>query len=186
MKTSVKWLVGILAALVVMGALVSFAKTNHQSSAEAPITWDDIPDTPVVGKQVNSLDTEEKCGDVAKAFYNDFQTNPASSNSWAQSVTNSGGQLSYSNHYNARLSKCLIRIDGRLYKTAPRTGGYYDLTWLYDVYEHKLLASMNADSESNFNLCEFPASHNLGSNGLAKECGSRESFKGAVEALMGY
>ncbi len=163
----------VLGILVTVGALILIGIYGKPASDNTPQS-----------QQAASLDIQQQCASDAKDFFNNFETNPSASNNWAQAVTGSGGQLSYSDHYNVSLGKCLILINGTEYKTAPRTGGYYSLTWLYDVNENKLLASMNADSESSFNICVFPASKNLDSKGFPKECGNQEAFEAAVQNYM--
>jgi hypothetical protein len=129
-------------------------------------------------QQAVSLDTQNQCASAATTFFARWKTDGSLSNSWAQSIIGSGGTPSYSNHYNAKLGKCIIRIDGLLNNTVDKDGSYYSIMFVYDVYESKILAYKNTPSKSDIGIpfCEFAGNQDI--------CKNPDSFNAAVEAYM--
>jgi hypothetical protein len=92
----------------------------------------------------------------------------------------SGGRPSYLSHFNSSLDKCFVEISGLLYKN-DAGDGYFNETYLYDVYGGNEIASLSTDSESNSWLCDFD-SHNFGDT--PDYCTSAGAFNNGTNVYM--
>jgi hypothetical protein len=141
-----------------------------------------LPTAPVTNtsNQPVSLDTQSQCASAAKSFFNNWETNPSASNSWAQAMVGSGDNPYYTDHYNTQLGECFIEINGLLYKT-PANGQYYNLTYVYDVYSNKLIGYSDKDSDPSDTLflCQAPPDVSQ-----STACKNENSFEAAIAPYM--
>jgi len=77
-------------------------------------------------KQMVDLDTQAKCSTAAQGF---FQRN--------YSVDKATLLLNFHNHYNRALGKCFITTEWHYKEEGSKTGSWYNLMYLHDVYENQ-------------------------------------------------
>lgn len=159
--------IGIVIVLFLagLGALGIFARRQTVALREAHQQIQTLQSRLDLASKSANLDLQARCADQA-------------AKTWKSGEWDKLKNATYSNHYNASMNKCLMRIENSL---PDRSGAVFASDRIVDAYEGKVYGEMTwrLDAAGNAMRCKVTLP-----TGEEVQCTSPEEFDSLVEQFM--